>query len=127
MTPDERINAAALVLLAKKLSVEYHRGRHEGINDRRLDVLNKRVDETWHTFIPYAVRPAQLARSNSSEALAWLAKALCSEYYRGWHEGVGDRRDEVYKKKIEDYWNRWSTSAKDILMEAFPHLDGKLN
>jgi hypothetical protein len=129
MTPDERINASALVLLAKKLCAEYHQGSHEGVNDRRQEVFNKRVADTWHNFIPrtkYAVELAQSAKSDASEVLLWLAKALCSEYYLGWHESVGDQRNEVYKQKVEDHWHRWVPKAREALLEAFPHLEGKL-
>jgi hypothetical protein len=129
MTPEDRSSAAALVLLAKKLGEEYHKGRHEGINDRRLDVWQRRVNETWHTFIPrteYLVKLVQAEKADQSEALFWLAKALCSEYYLGWHEGVGDRRDDVYKQKIEDNWHRWVPTAREDLLAAFPHLADKL-
>lgn len=125
MTPNERDNAAALVLLSKKFAEEYHRGRHEATNDRRIHVYDQRVSETWHTFIPRAKHVVGLgaaATTDASEAVLWLGKALCSDYYMGWHEGVGDRRDDVYKQKIEDNWHRWVPKAKDALRDAFPHL-----
>jgi hypothetical protein len=130
MTPNERDKAAALVLLSRKLAEEYHRGRHEAINDRRVHVFDQRVSETWHTFIPrtqHVVELGAAATTDASGALLWLGEALCSEYYLGWHEGVGDRRDDVYKQKIKDNWHRWVPKAKAALTEAFPHLAAIVN
>lgn len=129
MTPEERINASATVLLAKKLCEEYHRGRHEATGDRRMDVFDRRVSETWHTYIPRAVHVVELATSADSDgsaALLWLAEASCGDYYHGCHEGVGDRRNDVYQQKVKDYWHRWVPKSRELLIEAFPHLAEKL-
>lgn len=53
-------------------------------------------------------------------AVVWLAKSLCGEYYLGWHEGVRDRRNDVYKQTVEDNWHKWVPQAKAALAQALP-------
>ena len=54
MTPEEKNLAIAVVSLAKALSGEYYRGRHELTHDGRSAGYDPAVEENWFKWVPSA-------------------------------------------------------------------------